>query len=151
MLTLALAGCGSSGTETLSPSAPSPSDTPAPTESASTAEEVASAIAEVRPQLTKIFDEFRANRCTYVLRGDQPGVEAATCVANKIASGSYSQALSIKLESLKPWPDEIQSLTQQTMERLETVSSTYDMDDAQMFDTAALLLNSKLQGWDPYL
>ncbi|WP_157366214.1 hypothetical protein [Arthrobacter sp. Soil763] len=112
---------------------------------------MANAVAELRPKITENFDEFRTNRCSGVLSSGQTGIDAATCVGNQIALGSYAKALNITLESLKPWPSEIESLTQQTTERLKTVASTSEMDDSRMFDTAVLLLNSKLQGWDPYL
>lgn len=150
MLALALTSC-SSGTKAESPSAPNSSAAPTPTETTSTVAEVASAVAELRPQLTENFEDFRANRCAGVLSSGQKGIDAASCVGNKLTLGSYAKALNITLESLKPWPSEIQSITQQTAERLRTVASASEVDDPRMFDTAALLLDSKLQGWDPYL
>ncbi|MGO4435255.1 hypothetical protein AB4Y88_18790, partial [Paenarthrobacter sp. RAF9] len=90
---------------------------------------MASAVAEIRPQLTENFDDFRTNRCSGVLSSRQAGIDAATCVSSKIALGSYAKALNITLESLKPWPSEIESLTQQTTERLRTVASASEVDD----------------------
>ena len=150
MLVLALTSCTSSMQDS-APSAPSSSAAPSPADLTSTVAEVVSAVAEHRPQLTENFDDFRTNRCSGVLSSGQTGIGAAACVGSKIALGSYAKALNITLESLKPWPSEIESLTQQTTERLKTVAYTSEMDDSRMFDTAALLLNSKLQGWDPYL
>lgn len=160
MAILMLTACGGA-TEAATPSAsrsvsPTPSPTPSPSKSTSMPKQLASAIYSSRQSFLKAAKEWQDNNCRDVLPTAKPGLEKMTCAANLITLESLAKAITIQLDSNKPWPDEVSTLADGTYRYVNQVAGVanttdYSSSNVGIVDLATKLAVMKLESWAPYM
>ncbi len=103
----------------------------------------------------KAAKDWDDNRCRDVLPTAKPGLEKMSCAADLITLESLAKAITISLESNKPWPDEVSTLADGTYSYVKQVASVADTTDYSssnvgMVDLATRLAVMKLESWAPY-